>query len=559
MDLPVFRRGLELVSQQLNKLSEGIRAAQITSVIGGTFTRTPGGTTLTINTPPSGGSGGAPAKDCNFNVTDASIWNEAGNQVTTMQVKVANSQLAGIYPAGMDAETPYYIVLDPETDFSAAGICYLYLRAIVNDDGVISAEENSLTFEWSNEYLPSGQHIQLIPVAEIEIAGIIGGSGKEIVKIGNSCPSGVFPLENCPFAAEEATEGTTLKVLVSNSMIEGVYPTNMEHNVPFIHDLTSAPIQYVHADIKLDANGAVDYLDPSAIMIYITDEILPSNVYYQRSVLGMIQVAGGKITAINNYCYSPTVPYLRNCPFEVVDATVDGTPGIVVRNWQVQGRYPSGMDYNTFFPLPISASLTYVYCGLVHNAEGEIEPGTGSIYIETSTAIKANTDTISYTLLAEVQYTEGSPLTIWNYCTMPTVSLNGGGGSAATCPFAVTFVSEQNPGGGTVEFTVKVAKGLVGNRWPKGMGIDSGEFRLVITQSSYVWVRMEYKPNDTVLIDGEDAIQIIASTDLKTNTADVQWVLISSMSVQGSPSYIVITNVCAAVEPNPCLLAWTGP
>jgi hypothetical protein len=276
-------------------------------------------------------------------------------------------------------------------------------------------------------------------------------------------------------------------------------------------------------------------------------------------VLAMIQVAGGKITSINNYCYSPTVPYLRNCPFEVVDATVDGGPGIVVRNWQIQGRYPSGMDYNTFFYLPINAPRTYVYCGLLHNAEGEIEPGDGSIYIETSTSIKANTDTISYTLLAEVTWSDPDPITIWNYCTMPTVSLNGGGGGAAVCPFAVSFVSQQNPGGGAVEFTVKVAKGLVGNRWPKEMGIDSGEFRLVITQSSYVWIRMEYKEDDTVLIDGEDAIQIIHSTDLKTNTADVQWVLISSMSVQGSPSYIVISNVCAAVEPNPCLLAWSGP
>lgn len=556
MDLPVFRRGLELVSQQLNKLSEGIRAAQITSVIGGTFTRTPGGTTLTINPPPSSGSGGATPADCPFKVTDASIWNEAGTSVVTMQVKIANSTLAGVYPAGMDAETPYYLPLDPDTDFSAAGICYLYLRAIVNDDGVISAEENSLTFEPSNAYKPSGQHIQLIPVAQIEIAPITGGEGKEIVKVGNSCPSGLFPLDNCPFGTEDASDGETLRVLVSNSKIEGVLPNNMEWNVPFIHDLTSAPIQYVHADIKLDPNGAVDYLDPQAIQIYVTDEILPSNAYYQRSVLAMVQVAGGAITSINNYCYSPTVPYTKNCPFEVVDGTVDGTAGIVVRNWQVQGRYPEGMDYNTFFPLPITAPHTYVYCGLVHNADGDILPGDGSIYIETSTSVKANTDTISYTLLSEVRYTEGEALNIWNYCTMPTVSLGGGG--AATCPFKVSFVSKQNPGGGTVEFTVSVAKGLVGNRWPKGMGIDSGEFRLVITRSSYVWIRMEFKENNTVLIDGEDAIQIIDSTDLKTNTADVQWVLISSMSVNLNTSDIIITNVCAAVEPNPCLLAWSG-
>lgn len=552
MDLPVFRRGLELVSQQLNKLSEGIRAAQITSVIGGTFTRTPGGTTLTINPPPSAGGAGAPAKDCNFKVTDASIWNEAGNQVTTMQVLVANSQLAGVYPTGMDGSTPYYIVLDPQTDFSTAGICYLYLRSIVNDDGVISSEENSLTFEPSNQYIPSGQHIQLIPVAQIEIAPITGGSGKEIVKIGNSCPSGLFPLDNCPFAAEEATEGTTLKVLVSNSMIEGVYPNNMEHNVPFIHALTSAPTQYIHADIKLDPNGAVDYTDPQAIQIYISDTILESNVYYQRSVLGMIQVAGGKITAINNYCYSPTVPYLRNCPFEVVDATVNGSPGIVVRNWQVQGRYPSGMDYNTFYYLPITAPRTYIYCGLVHNAEGEIEPGTGSIYIETSTTIKANTDTISYTLLAEVTYTSPNPITIWNYCTMPTVSISGGGGGAATCPFKVSLV-----GSASNVFTLKVQKGLVANRWPQGMSISSGDYSLEITSSSYIWIKLTYQPDTTELLQSDDGIVIETSTALQKNTVNVQYVLIATVSIVGNA--VNIGNVCLPVEPNPCLLAWSRP
>ena len=518
-------------------------------MIGGTFTRTPGGTTLTINPPPSGGGAGAPAKDCNFNVTDASIWNEAGNQVTTMQVKVANSQLAGVYPVGMDAETPYYIVLDPETDFSSAGICYLYLRAIVNDDGVISAEENSLTFEPSNQYLPSGQHIQLIPVAQIEIAPITGGSGKEIVKIGNSCPSGVFPLENCPFAAEEATDGTTLKVLISNSMIEGVYPNNMERNVPFIHDLTAAPIQYVHADIKLDANGAVDYTSDSAIMIYITDEILPSNAYYQRSVLGMIQVAENKITAINNYCYSPTVPYLRNCPFEVVDATVDGDPWIVVRNWQVQGRYPSGMDYANFFSLHIEAPLTYVYCGLVHNAEGEIEPGDGSIYIETSTSIKANTDTISYTLLAEVQYLEGSPLTIWNYCAMPTVSLNGGGGGTSTCDFRIS-----GPVAGD-DFTMRVGLGIVANRFPDGMSPGHPYVDLTITETSYLYVAITFDLETLTVSTLSDAIKVISSTFIKPNEPAVQYELIGTVEiVDGAVGNIY--SACSKVVPNACSLAW---
>jgi hypothetical protein len=545
MDLPVFRRGLELVSQQLNKLSEGIRAAQITSVIGGTFTRTPGGTTLTINPPPSGGGAGTPAKDCNFNVTDASIWNEAGNQVTTMQVKVANSQLAGVYPTGMDGSTPYYIVLDPETDFSAAGICYLYLRAIVNDDGVISSEENSLTFEPSNQYLPSGQHIQLIPVAQVEIAPITGGSGKEIVKIGNSCPTGVFPLENCPFAAEEASENGTLKVLIANSMIEGVYPNNMERNVPFIHDLTDAAIQYVHADIKLDANGAVDYEDSAAIMIYITDEILPSNAYYQRSVLGMIQVAGGKITAINNYCYSPTVPYTKNCPFEVVDATVEGSPGIVVRNWQVQGRYPKDMTYDSFFYKEITEPRTYVYCKLTHSAAGVIDPSPNGIVIELSPTVQANNSTTTYTLLADVVNEENKPLDIWNYCQMPAVSITGSG----NCDFQIS-----GPVTGD-DYTMRVGLGIVDNRFPEGMSASHPYVDVQIDGTSYFYVSILFDLETLAVSTEAGAIQVIASSTTKPNESAVQFELIGIVEItDGEVSNIY--SRCSKVVPNPCSLAW---
>ena len=49
MNLPKFRSGQELNSTLLNQLSDGIRRNQITSVIGGTFTSTPGGTAIVID------------------------------------------------------------------------------------------------------------------------------------------------------------------------------------------------------------------------------------------------------------------------------------------------------------------------------------------------------------------------------------------------------------------------------------------------------------------------------------------------------------------------------
>ena len=73
MDLPNFRRGIELTSIELNKLSSAIRAASITSVVGGTLSRTPGGTTLFINDQVRGSGGGDAGSRCPFEVNDASV------------------------------------------------------------------------------------------------------------------------------------------------------------------------------------------------------------------------------------------------------------------------------------------------------------------------------------------------------------------------------------------------------------------------------------------------------------------------------------------------------
>ena len=68
MNLPKFRSGQELNSTLLNQLSDGIRRAQVTSVIGGTFSSTPGGTAIIIDAQTRGGGSTAV---CPFQVTTA--------------------------------------------------------------------------------------------------------------------------------------------------------------------------------------------------------------------------------------------------------------------------------------------------------------------------------------------------------------------------------------------------------------------------------------------------------------------------------------------------------
>lgn len=59
MDLPGFSRGQQLTAADLNRLSAQIRASAITGVIGGSFQRTTGGTTIIVPQTEGSGGGGA--------------------------------------------------------------------------------------------------------------------------------------------------------------------------------------------------------------------------------------------------------------------------------------------------------------------------------------------------------------------------------------------------------------------------------------------------------------------------------------------------------------------
>jgi len=94
MNLPKFRSGQEINSTLLNQLSDGIRRNQITSVIGGTFTSTPGGTAIMIDAQTRGGSG-SPAV-CPFRVSTA-------NEGDDWKFKIEFGLIAGKIPTGMFA------------------------------------------------------------------------------------------------------------------------------------------------------------------------------------------------------------------------------------------------------------------------------------------------------------------------------------------------------------------------------------------------------------------------------------------------------------------------
>jgi len=144
-----------------------------------------------------------------------------------------------------------------------------------------------------------------------------------------------------------------------------------------------------------------------------------------------------------------------------------------------------------------------------------------------------------------------------------TIGGGGGGGGAPAnpCPFGLSDYSEPGENGQLI-LKVKVEKGLVANRWPDGMSLTSGDYLLDITETCYVWMVLEYKPDDVELIDEDTAITIMASPDLQVNTETTQYELIGTVTVSpGGPAdgnYISnISSVCGRIEAQPCSLAWS--
>ena len=145
----------------------------------------------------------------------------------------------------------------------------------------------------------------------------------------------------------------------------------------------------------------------------------------------------------------------------------------------------------------------------------------------------------------------GTALTITSQST--------GSGSGATqgpvCQyFEVTDVSE-----GEV-LKVEVAQNQIAGRWPEGMGIGNPPFILELSGSSYIYAAIYWDTVNLVIGPDADAITILQSNDLLANTSTMQYILLATVTVTGSPPAITqIDNVCTQPVPNPCLLDWSTP
>lgn len=153
MNLPNFRRGVELTSTELNKLSDGIRSAAVTSVIGGTFTRTPGGTTLIIDQQVRGGSSGGSSVDCPFEVTDVT-------ENTTLKVQIRWGLVMNMLPTGMFPDN------DPTLKLTVTDTCYIYCK-IIFDTSTLLVTDVRFSVESNLQTNTSNTQFNLIAVVTV--------------------------------------------------------------------------------------------------------------------------------------------------------------------------------------------------------------------------------------------------------------------------------------------------------------------------------------------------------------------------------------------------------
>lgn len=430
MDLPVFRRGLELVSAQLNKLSQGIRAAQITSVIGGSFTRTPGGTTLVIGQQPGGGGA-----YCSFKCTDDT--QPIGDELL---ISVQQDQINGRYPLGMDGEGGTFNVAIPQTwadDLTWVGI---YIIIQVNEFGEIRPAANAIRVAASSRPLDGLENNQAFLLAEVTIS--------------------------------KTPEGTP-------------YISNIANACPLIQPLV---------------NGL--------------------------------------------------------CAFQISDVfnQIDNPPAIEIRTGMIEARYPNGMTASDAYvvEIPDDGEWHAVYCVLLVDAGGNIQPGDTSISFGLYNDYQTNTTSVQYVLIGEVTtsyngFGDRYISFIQNYCLVPAPKRS----STSFCKFQITNASTEFVA--QVSISPAPVETGTGQRFPSGMGPDSGPFILATPSTGYILMAVLWDTETYNVATGESSITIFFSATAEENTTSIQYIILGTVLVADN----VITgsySVCSDPNLSPCAL-----
>lgn len=381
----------------------------------------------------------------------------------------------------------------------------------------------------------------------------------------------------CPFTVTDVSEpkpngGLTLKIQISQDPIlgtisdtypEGRYPNGMSSDPaapPYQMTLSDgAGVVYVYVNVQVDQLGEI--LTPSsAITISADDEFTQGSSTYQKSLVAIVEkklddAGDAYISEIQNLCPLVFAHPAPPCPFLVEDDSRDGDARVTVRSGLVANALPDDMTLVDTFSVTLATTQNFwvIYCGMVVS-NGVIQTGPGNITIFASDSYQTSTPTYVYFKLAELTLSQRASgdwyaSYILNTCAVPFVA----GGGSACAYFAVTDASDDQG------IKVQVAQNLIAGRYPDGMGNGFPPFILELSQSSYIYAAIYWDITTLSIGSDSSAITILQSNDLLQNTGTMEYILIATVTIGGSPEAITnIANVCTQPSPNPCTLDWSA-
>jgi hypothetical protein len=423
MDLPFFKRGMELLASQLNRLSDNVRSSTITSVIGGRFSRTPGGTTLIIDAGTQTSSGDAGT--CYYSATDVSpapnnLKIEVARQLLPVQAGEEGNPYR--YPYGMNAQDPFIMDINSLYDVWVG----LYLKLEFNEDGIFRQYPKAATFRLSDRPLVSGDQNQFILCASITISRDEDNK-KYISNIDSLCPliAGT-PLTKCHFGIEDAgleyPDPNTAMVEVRVGTLNGTLPTGMvpsRQGVKYLLDIPDGDWHSIYLVVALDEDGNIS-TEENAVTFGVYDVYKKSTDSIAYILAGEISTSYDEygmryISAVRSYC----VPQFWNtrggtsgCLFGISDASYQNESqqlimqiqvafGIV--QWMSESRIPDGMSFGgPPYYLPIEETCYVYLVALFDPTSLKLNDAPTALTFTTSPDLISNTANTQYVLVGTV-------------------------------------------------------------------------------------------------------------------------------------------------------------
>jgi len=152
--IPYQQRGQPISPSAFNQLVDMVKSAQITSVVGGTFQRSIGGTSITVLPGTAGASNeSAESLPCPFKVSNASTKDE-------MKVQIMWGLIWQMLPTGMFPDNK------PPLAMTITESCYVYSEIIFNTSTLIPTE---VKFSVSSELQQNTNTTQYNLIARVEV------------------------------------------------------------------------------------------------------------------------------------------------------------------------------------------------------------------------------------------------------------------------------------------------------------------------------------------------------------------------------------------------------